>query len=225
MDLLEFARGPALWLSLAVMFIGSAWRVIGIFRLKSKTDLSEPRSTRLMAGAMGAIIGHMYPKKEFRDTEKIGTFIAYFYHIGLAIIVFGFLPHIYFIKRLTGISWPALPAPVVYVAVAATFVAMILILMERLTDGVLRLLSNFDDYFSWFVTFLPLVTGMMVINHPFQAGVTPALPLEPTLLAVHLLSVELLFIWLPFGKLSHAFLVFISRGVTGAAFARKGAAS
>jgi nitrate reductase gamma subunit len=225
MDLLEFARGPALWLSLAILFIGSAWRIVGIFRLKSKTDLSEPRSARLMAGAMGAIIGHMIPKKEFRDTEKIGTFIAYFYHIGLAIIVFGFLPHIYFIKRLTGISWPALPAPVVYLAVAVTFVAMILILMERLTDGVLRLLSNFDDYFSWFVTFLPLVTGMMVINHPFAAGAAPVLPLDPTLLAIHLLSVELLFVWLPFGKLSHAFLVFISRGVTGAAFARKGAAS
>jgi hypothetical protein len=42
-------------------------------------------------------------------------------------------------------------------------------------------------------------------------------------LAVHLLSVEAMLIWLPFGKLSHAFLIFISRGITGAAFARKGA--
>lgn len=224
MDLLEFARGPALWLSLAILFFGSAWRMIGIFRLKSKADFSEPWSTRLMSGAVGMMIGRMIPKKEFRNTEKIGTFIAYFYHIGLAVIVFGFLPHIYFIERLTGMSWPALPAPVVYVAVAITFVAMILILMERLTDGVLRLLSNFDDYFSWFVTFLPLVTGMVVIDHPFPAGVAPEPPPAPVLLAIHLLSVELLFIWLPFGKLSHAFLVFVSRGLTGAAFARKGAA-
>jgi ferredoxin len=34
----------------------------------------------------------------------------------------------------------------------------------------------------------------------------------------------LLFVWLPFGKLAHAFVVFISRGITGAALARKGAA-
>jgi hypothetical protein len=39
-----------------------------------------------------------------------------------------------------------------------------------------------------------------------------------------LLSVELLFLWLPFGKLAHAFLVFLSRGVTGVALARRGAA-
>jgi len=43
-------------------------------------------------------------------------------------------------------------------------------------------------------------------------------------LAIHLLSVELLLLWLPFGKLAHAFLVFISRGITGAAASRKGAA-
>lgn len=39
-----------------------------------------------------------------------------------------------------------------------------------------------------------------------------------------LLSVELLFLWLPSGKLAHAFLAFMSRGVTGIALARKGAA-
>ncbi|MFN7085703.1 MAG: hypothetical protein ACK4N4_03640 [Burkholderiales bacterium] len=225
MELLEFARGPALGLSLAILFLGGAWRVIGIFRIKSRTDFSEPRSTRLIAGAVGTIIGRMIPKKEFRKTEKIGTFNAYLYHVGLAVIAFGFLPHIRFIERVSGMAWPALPAWVVYVAVAVTFVSMIIILMERLTDGVLRLLSNFDDYFSWFVTFLPLVTGMMVISHPFPEGASVGPPLYPVPLAIHLLSAELLFIWLPFGKLAHSFLVFISRGMTGAAFARKGAAT
>ena len=44
-----------------------------------------------------------------------------------------------------------------------------------------------------------------------------------TVLALHILTVELLLIWLPFGKLMHMFLVFVSRGTTGAAFTRKGA--
>jgi len=51
----------------------------------------------------------------------------------------------------------------------------------------------------------------------------PAQPLNPVPVAIHLLSLELLLVWLPFGKLAHAFLVFLSRGYTGAAFARKGA--
>ncbi|MDH3812696.1 MAG: nitrate reductase, partial [Gammaproteobacteria bacterium] len=44
-----------------------------------------------------------------------------------------------------------------------------------------------------------------------------------TLLAIHILSVALLMIWLPFGKLGHTFLVFVTRGTTGMVFERRGA--
>jgi nitrate reductase gamma subunit len=98
------------------------------------------------------------------------------------------------------------------------------VLFERLTDPVLRLLSGFDDYFSWFVVFLPLLTGMAAAGGWSPQPTPSGAPLYPLPLAIHLLSVELLFLWLPFGKLAHAFLVFMSRGVTGAALARKGAA-
>jgi nitrate reductase gamma subunit len=102
-------------------------------------------------------------------------------------------------------------------------VSLFLALFERLTDPVRRLLSGFDDYFSWIVVFLPLATGMIAIHESYVPGAAPAPPHYPLPVAIHLLSVELLFLWLPFGKLAHAFLVFASRGVTGAALARKGA--
>jgi len=210
--LLEFARGPALWASLAVLLAGSLWRVAGILRLGSTPDLSEPRSTRLLAGAMRGIFARMVPRVEFRLRKKLSFWNGYVYHVGLAVIVFGYLPHIQFVERLTGLAWPPLPDAVVYVCVGFTFVSLFIALMERLSDPVRRLLSGFDDYFSWAVVLLPLATGMVAIQQS-----------DPMPLAIHLLSVELLFVWLPFGKLAHAFLVFASRGVTGAALARKGA--
>jgi nitrate reductase gamma subunit len=224
MNLLEFARGPALWLSLFVLVAGSAWRVIAIFRLGTEADLSEPRSTRRFAGALRGIFARMIPGKEFRQGGKLGVFGGYFYHLGLAVIVFGFLPHILFIQRLTGVAWPPLPEALVYLAVGPTFIGLLLVLLERLTHPVLRLLSGFDDYFSWFVVFLPLLTGMAAASGSYAQTASGAAPLYPLPLALHLLSVELLFLWLPFGKLAHAFLVFFSRGVTGVALTRKGAA-
>jgi len=212
-ELLHFARGPALWASLAVLVAGSLWRVAGILRLGAKADLSEPRSTRLFAGAMRGIFARMLPRKEFQHRGKLGVWNGYVYHLGLAVIVFGYLPHIHFAERLTGLAWPPLPEPVVYLCAGLTFVSLFIALMERLTDPVRRLLSGFDDYFSWFVVLLPLASGMIAIQQS-----------DPLPLAIHLLSVELLFLWLPFGKLAHAFLVFASRGVTGAALTRKGAA-
>ena len=223
MGLLEFARGPALWTSLAVLVAGCLWRTAGILRLGAAPDLSEPRSTRLLAGAMRGIFARMIPRAEFRHRSKLGVWNGYVYHVGLAVIVFGYLPHIHFAERLTGLAWPPLPGPVVYVFAGLTIVSLLVALMERLTDPVRRLLSGFDDYFSWFAVMLPLATGMIAIHQSYAPGAVPAPPLDPLPLAVHLLSVELLLAWLPFGKLAHAFLVFASRGVTGAALARKGA--
>ena len=223
-ELLEFARGPALQASLAVLIAGSLWRIIGIFRLGTKPDLSEPRSTRLLAGAMHGIFARMIPRKEFQHRSKVGVWNGYVYHLGLAVIAFGYLPHIYFVRRLTGLGWLPLPELVVYLSVGVTFVSLSIALMERLADPVRRLLSGFDDYFSWIVVVLPLATGMIAIHQSYAPGSAPAPPLDPLPLAIHLLSVELLFLWLPFGKLAHAFLVFASRGVTGAALTRKGAA-
>ena len=220
--LLEFARGPALWASLAVLVAGSLWRVVGILRLGGMPDLSEPRSTRWLVGAMRGIFARMIPRREFRDKGQLGVWNGYVYHVGLAVMVFGYLPHIHFVERLTGLAWPPLPDAVVYLSVGPTFVSLFIALMERLTDPVRRLLSGFDDYFSWAVVLLPLATGMIAIHQAYEPRPAPAL-LYPLPAAIHLLSVELLFLWLPFGKLAHAFLVFASRGVTGAALARKGA--
>ncbi len=224
MDLLEFARGPALWFSLVVLVAGSAWRLIAIFRLGTKADLAEPRSTRRFAGALRGIFVRMIPGKEFRRGGKLGVYAGYFYHLGLAAIVFGYLPHILFVERLTGLAWPPLPDTLVYLAVGPTVIGLLMVLLERLTDPVLRLLSGLDDYFSWFVVLLPLLTGMAAVSGSYPQPTLGGAPLYPLPLAIHLLSVELLFLWLPFGKLAHAFLVFMSRGVTGVALARKGAA-
>lgn len=222
MELLEFARGPALAASLAILASGIAWRLFGIFRLAKKPDYSEPRGTALWIGGLRTIVSRMWPYREFRRSTTLATTNGYVYHIGLMIIVFGYVPHIHFIERLTGVRWPALPEPAFYLAAGATIVSLLLALLYRLSDAVLKLLSNFDDYFSWFVVMFAVLTGMLAIEHPFSAGVPLPAPGNPALTAVHLLAVELMFIWLPFGKLAHAFLVFVSRGTTGAAFARKG---
>ena len=176
----------------------------------------------MIAGATNAIFSRMWHHKTFRDQTLVGTLNAYGYHIGLAVVFFGFVPHIAFVKQLTGLAWPAVPGWLFVGAVGLVFVGLFYALMVRLTSPVLRLLSNFDDYASWTVTILPMITGMAVLNLSLDSPY-PVRSLYPVPVAVHLLALELLLVWLPFSKLSHAVLVFLSRGVTGAAFARKGA--
>lgn len=222
MELLEFARGPGLAVALAVFVAGSLWRLASILRRPAARDFSAARNQGVWRGALRGVLARMWHHRTFHARTLAGTINAYAYHIGLAIVFFGFVPHIGFIERLTGLSWPAVPGWLFAVAAAITFIGLLYALMTRITSPVLRLLSGFDDYFSWVVTIAPMVTGMALASLPLESAYPPQ-PAQPVAVAIHLLSLELLLIWLPFGKLAHAFLVFVSRGLTGAAAARKGA--
>lgn len=217
MELLELARGPMLMWSLIILVVGVAWRLLGILTLRRKPDHSEPRSSAAWRGGVRTIFSRMWMRKEFQSRTAYGAALGYVFHIGLAIVVFLFVPHILFIKDLTGLSWGGLPGGVIYATGVVTLIALIAALIRRLTHPVLKLLSNFDDYFSWFVTTAPVVTGLLAVAH---LGAR-----YETLLGLHILSVELLFVWFPFGKLMHAILFAVSRGTSGALLERKGAAT
>lgn len=215
MDLLSFARGPALQWSMTILAFGLAWRLAGILLKPQRRDLSEPRVASAWRGAWQMIARRMWPKPEFAAGSAMSTTLGYLFHVGLFVVFFLAAPHVLFVEDLLGISWPHLPNTVVTVAGAVTLAALLAMLVLRVASPVKRLLSNFDDYFSWFVTVAPVATGLAATAHVGGR--------YEDLLAWHILSAELLIAWLPFGKLMHAFLVFASRGATGHAFARKGA--
>lgn len=212
MELLQLARGPLWYAAASIFVIGVAWRLIGLWRFGAKPTLSAPRSE---ASGMATVFTRMLPKRGFHASATLATVNPYIYHLGLAIVVFGYAPHIEFVTRLTGVRWPALPDWAMYVAAGATIVSLLIALMYRLVDPVLRLISGAGDYFAWAVTMLPLVTGMALITGE-RGGA------DPVSLAVHLLSLELLLVWFPFGKLMHALLVFPARAQLGRFFARRG---
>ena len=116
-----------------------------------------------------------------------------------------------------GFDWPALPSGVITIISVITLALLLAVLFRRLTHRVLRLLSNFDDYFSWFITTLVIVTGLMATAHLGGR--------YETLLGLHILSFDVLLIWFPLGKLMHAFYIMPSRAINGYLLSRKGAPS
>ncbi len=217
MNLLDVARGAAMEWSIAIFLFGVLWRLFGILLLRRAPDYSEPRGQGSVLGAAQTIIRRSWPRREFRARTVYGVTISYAFHIGLAIVVFGFVPHILLIHNLLGVSWSGLPDGVINFCAVVTLVTLLMAIVRRLTHPVLKLLSNFDDYFSWFVTAAPVVTGLLATAH-YGAR-------YETLLAVHILSFELLLIWFPFGKLMHSVLLFVARGQTGAVYGRRGAST
>jgi nitrate reductase gamma subunit len=226
MDLLSFARGPGMEWAITIFVVGILWRLTGLLFLKHKLDLSEPRNPANWKG-LKLIVTRSWPREEFREGTAYSKALGWVFHIGFfAALVFS-LPHILFFtdifngafgltfKKIFGFGWPHLPGGMIFFLAAITAAAMIAVLIHRFTNPVKKLISNFDDYFSWLVTFTPVATGLIAYSHvggPYQ-----------TLLALHVLSVELLMVWFPFGKLIHTFTIFASRASQGMQFERKGA--
>ncbi len=212
MDFLDWVRGPLLAVALLVFVLGVAWRLWVLWRLPVSTQPQAPaRQPFGTTDALAASLGRMLPHRGFHPSATLVTINPYVFHVGLALVFFGYAPHIAFIQRLTGLGWPALPDMVMYLAAAATMVSLLLAIVFRLSDPVLRKISRADDHITWALTLLPLITGMGVVGEPSSALLAHASPVYRDPLAIHLLSLELLLVWFPFGKLMHAFLVLPNR--------------
>jgi nitrate reductase gamma subunit len=214
MTLLEFARGPALQWSLIIFIVGVVWRLVSLLLLNRRPDRARARHTSTWLGGLRTIFTRSWPRPAFAPRVALQNLMGYLFHIGWAITLLFFVPHIDFFYSITGLYWPGLPNNVVVLAGAITILAMLVLLVHRITSPVLRLLSGFDDYLSWLLTIAPVVTGLMAYAH---IG-----PRYETMLGIHILSFDLLLLWFPFGKLMHLFQLFISRATEGASFERKG---
>jgi nitrate reductase gamma subunit len=219
MDLLGLARGPLLKAAIVVFCVGVVWRIVGFALLRIRRDHSEPRVSVLKSVSDGlmAVGTRSWPHPEFIGRTGAGEALGYSYHLGLFALVLLFTPHILFLRSLFGVSWPGLPSSIITVVSVLTLTLFLAVLFRRVTNRVMRLLSNFDDYFSWFITMLVIVTGLAATAHVGGR--------YETLLGMHILSFDVLLVWFPFGKLMHAFYIFPSRAINGSLLARKGAVS
>jgi nitrate reductase gamma subunit len=210
---LTWVRGPGLDIAVGIFLLGVILRLFETYSLGRKKDLSEPRS---VAGASGisTIFRRSLPPPGMLQRSPVSYFGGYVFHIGLFILVFLFAQHIKLIKSLVGISWPGLPTQFIDLVAVVTLAAMVVVLADRINKPVKRYLSNFQDYLAWTVTFLPVLTGWLATRH--------LLVPYTTMLALHILSVEILLVLLPFTKLFHAFALFGSRWFNGQVNGHKG---
>lgn len=213
LQFLTWVRGPGLDIALTLFVLGTVWRLLEVYSLGRKKDLAAPR---LAPGASGwhTILRRSVPAEGMFRRSPVTYAGGYVFHIGLALVVFFFAPHIKLIEALLGLSWPALPSQVIDLVTVVTLAAMVVVLADRIRQPVKRFLSTFEDWFTWAATFLPVLTGWLAVQHLL-------LPYT-TMLALHILSVEVLLVVLPFTKLFHAFTVFGSRWFNGTVNGHKG---
>jgi nitrate reductase gamma subunit len=205
-ELLMWVRGPALQFATVVFVLGVVVRIFEIMILGRKANLAEPRGSAV-AGGLRTIITRTVPDRGTLQRSTFNVVAGYVFHIGLFITIFLFTPHILLFDDIFGVSWPALPTPVIDAVTIVSVITLLAVLLHRISSRVMRFLSRFQDYFVWLVTTLPLVTGYIAFH---RIGLPP-----PQLIAIHILSVELLMVVFPFTKLMHTFTLLMARYYNG----------
>ena len=215
-EFLNWVRGPAFEIATVIFVAGVIIRILEIFFLGRKTNLAEAKGSEMSSG-LQTIVSRSIPDKNTFKRSTFKIISGYIFHLGLLVTIFFYTPHILLFKDILGFSWPSLPSPVVDAFAVVSIITLIAVLVHRLRDRVLKFISTPEDYLVWLVTILPLITGYIAFH---RIGMS-----APTLLAIHILSVELLLVVFPFTKLMHAFTLVIARWYNGAISGYRGVQS
>jgi nitrate reductase gamma subunit len=219
--ILAFARGPLFYASLSIFIAGMAYRLARVVLLGFGRDRVPARGSKL-AGVVrsflrGLLILPFIPwvKGTFRRNPVI-YLAGGLFHLGLFVVIFLGTAHMLVWKSLLGFGWPTLPLPIVDWLAVVAIAAMLVLLINRLVNPVLKLISGPAEWLNWLFVFLPMITGYILTHHlffPYEMAYT-----------FHMLTICWLLVWIPFSRISHFMFYFFSRTIHGTEFGKRPAA-
>jgi nitrate reductase gamma subunit len=215
---LEFARGPFFQVALLVFIAGMFYRLVRVVALGWKPDRVPPKGSQLGGVAKsylkGLLILPFFPWVKNTFNRNPVTYLAgALFHLGLFTVLILGTAHMLVWKSLLGIGWPTLPTPIVDWLAAGAIVAMIALLINRLVNPVMKMLTGPAEWLNWLFVFVPMVTGYIMTHHLFFV--------YEKAFSIHMLSVDLLLIWIPLSRISHFMFYFFSRTIHGSQFGKR----
>lgn len=218
-EILRFARGPMFNAALLVFVAGMLYRLARVILLGWNRDRVRPMGSKglgVVKSYLKALV--VWPFIPWVKGTFGGNPITYLagglFHLGLFVVVLLGTAHVLVWKTLLGFAWPSLPLPIVDWLAAVAIVSMLALFINRLVNPVLKLITGPAEWTNWAVVFLPLLTGYLTTHHVLS-------PYEMSF-GLHVLSVNLLLIWIPFSRISHFVFYFFSRTVHGTEFGKRG---
>jgi len=209
--LYDFAAGPLFAFSFSVFLLGSGWRVLRFLLLARAADPAALRGFR-PAWALKSILHWLIPANITARENALTTAAGFAFHLALMGVALCFSAHVVLVDLAWNVSWPTLPDEaadwLTYLFLAsAAFLAW-----RRVKLPHVRALTTASDWLVLALTTLPMLTGLMAYRQWGDYDL---------MITLHVLSGNLMLLAVPFTKLSHAVLFFVSRAVTGSDFGKR----
>ncbi len=206
----QFVTGPLAWIAFAVFFVGIIVRAVVYIRgLNWQMDRVAYRP-HMRHGIRGAVrsIGYWllpYGTQSWRNNPFF-TLLVFLLHIGLLFTPVFLLGHNVLLQERWGFSLPTISESTADLLTILVIVSAVFLVLRRIALTEVRIITDIKDYFMIVVAAAPFITGLIahyqVGNYQFW-------------LILHILAGELLLIAIPFTKLSHFVLFFMTRAQLG----------
>jgi nitrate reductase gamma subunit len=206
----QFVTGPLAWIAFTVFFVGIIARAVLYIRgLNWQMDRVAYRPY-LRQGIRGAVrsIGYWllpYGTQSWRNNPFF-TMLVFLLHIGLLLTPVFLLGHNVLLQERWGFSLPTISESAADLLTILVIVTAVFLVLRRIALTEVRIITDVHDYLIIAIAVAPFITGLIahyqVGNYQFW-------------LILHILCGELLLVAIPFTKLSHFILFFMSRAQLG----------
>jgi len=203
----EFVTGPLAWLAFLIFIIGMAIKVISAIRLASKKD-KVVFNHWSWGWSLRSIFYWLIPFGSRSTREKpVLTIAFYLFHICLLGIPIFLLGHNILWDERWGITWWTFSEATTDYLTLLFFAVAIVLILRRLVLPEVRIMTTAYDYLVLAIAIAPFVTGYFAY-HQWLLG-------YKTMLIIHILCAEIMLIAIPFTKLGHMMLFFLTRAHIG----------
>jgi nitrate reductase gamma subunit len=199
---LEWARGPVFRACFVIMLLGLARVVVlNTVSIASLIYASKKNRRAVPWGPVStATLQWMFPVKKGFEARAVFSATSMLFHVCIIVTPIFLGAHILLWERGLGISWPAISNLAAdYLALLAILTGVTL-LAQRVGARASREISRVQDYFLPLLIIVPFVTGYLAMHpslNPFGYNGT---------MFVHVMSANLIFLLIPFTKMSHVVL-------------------
>ena len=199
-DALQFARGP-LFLACFLFMVLALTRLVflqtrQVIQVLKRTPARDVPWRKVVKSSAEWVI----PVRHVLREVPILSIASIAYHVGLILTPIFLADHVFLWSRGLGVSWPALSAGAADFLTLMTLGAAAILFGVRVFRPAARMLSRVWDYILLVLVTLPFVSGYLA-SHPAGAPMR-----YETLMLVHVMSANLLFILIPTTKLAHMVL-------------------
>jgi len=213
MDLLELAQGPFLDGAAILFLVGMGIRTVQVLA-RPRVRVIEGYARAPAASVFRSFLLWVLPTPRMWRRNPLVPIAGWVFHLGFFVTLFGTSGHGLIWDHFLGVSWTGLQTGLLAWSAAITLAALVVLVVNHLANPAVRVLGTPGQLVTHLIVGLPLLTGLALTQgwlEPFTVAMT-----------VHILSAELLLVYIPFSRLSHVLLFFVMRTAWGLEAARRG---